>query len=98
MDVGEPEVATLETEGELLVVDAEQMKNRGVNVVHVCAVCRGIETQFVGFADDRARFRAATCEPHRERINVVIAARRVPVLTHRSAAEFAAPNHERVLE
>ena len=47
MDVGETEVAALETEGELFVIETEQVKNRRVQIVDVGAIAHGIETEFV---------------------------------------------------
>ena len=41
---------------------------------------------------------AAAGEPHRERVDVMVAAGGVAVLAHRRATEFAAPDDERVVE
>src|SRR4051812_17263045 len=41
VDVGEAEVAALEAEGELFVVEPEEMQHRGVDVVDVDAVLDG---------------------------------------------------------
>jgi hypothetical protein len=98
VDVGEAEVAALETKGELRVVHAEQVEHRRVDVVHVGAVGDGVETELVGFADNGAGFRAAAGEPHREGVDVMIATGGVAVFAHGSAAEFAAPDDERVFE
>ena len=57
MDVGEAEVAALEAEGQLLVVEAEQVQDRGVEVVDVDAVFDGAEAEFVGLAEDGAGLR-----------------------------------------
>ena len=63
MHVGEAEVAALETEGELLVVNAQQVKNGRMDVVHVCAIFRRIETELVSLADNSACLRSAAGEP-----------------------------------
>src|SRR5262245_654022 len=47
VDVGEAEVAALRAEGELGVVDAEQMEDGGVQVVDVNAVLDGVEAEVV---------------------------------------------------
>src|SRR5436309_2307868 len=62
------------------------------------AVDNGIETEFVGFAHGAAGFDAAASEPHGEGIDVVVAASGVAILAHRSAAKFAAPDDQGVLE
>ena len=50
-DVGQAEVAALEAEGELQVVEAEQVQDRGLQVVDVDAVFDGVEAELVGRAD-----------------------------------------------
>ena len=44
MNVSEPKVAALEAEGELFVIQPEQVKDRGVQVVDLRPVFHGIET------------------------------------------------------
>ena len=51
-DVGQPHVAALEQVGQLAVVQAEELEDRGVEVVDVHAVLDGAEAEFVGRADD----------------------------------------------
>jgi hypothetical protein len=53
VNIREPEVAPLETEGELFVVQPEQMKNRGVEIVDVRPVLHGSVPQLICLADDR---------------------------------------------
>src|SRR5437867_1917539 len=98
MHISKPEIAALEAEGQLLVIQTEQMENRCMQVVHMHAIFDRVKTKFVGLADDRARFYSATRQPHRECVNVVIAPGGVAVLAHRCAAKFTAPNHQRVLQ
>ena len=47
-DVGQTEVAALETVGQPFVVDAQQMQHRGVQVVDVHDVFDGVVAEFVG--------------------------------------------------
>ena len=98
VNVGKPEIAALKAERELLMVEAEQMKNRRVQVVNVRAVFHGIEPEFVGLADNRPGSHAAAGEPHGESVYVMIAAGRFAVFAHRRASEFAAPDHERIVQ
>ena len=53
--VGEAEVAALEAVGELLVVEAEQVQDGGVQVVDVDLALDDAEAEFVGRAVDVAR-------------------------------------------
>ena len=98
MHIRQAKIAALETERQFRVLQTEQMQNRRVDVVDVATVFHGAETEFVGLADDRARFHAAAREPHRERVNVMIAPGLFAHFAHRRATEFAAPDHERVFQ
>ena len=98
MHVGEAEVAALETEGELRVIEAEQVQDCRVQIVDVRAILDGVEAEFVRRADGLSAFYAAAGEPHRERVNVMVAPGEFAVFAHRRTSEFAAPHDERVLE
>ena len=98
MDIGQTEVAALETEGQLFVIEAEEVQNCRVDIVHVGAVGDGVEAEFVGLANHRAGLSAAAGEPHGEGVNVVVTAGGIAVLAHRGAAEFAAPDDKGVFE
>src|SRR5688572_9265215 len=73
------------------------MHDGGVEIVDMDLVLRGIKAEFVGFAHCHAGLNAATCEPHRETIWMMIAAI-AAALDHGGAAEFAAPNDQRFIE
>ena len=92
MDVGQPHVAAAEAVGQSLVVDAQQVKHRGVQVVDLDLVLDGVVAVIVGGAVDGAALDSAAGEPHGEAIGIVIAA--VGSLGHRRAAELAAPDHQ----
>jgi hypothetical protein len=97
VDVGEAEVAALGAEGELGVVEAEEVKDGGVEVVHVDGIFGDVEAEVVGGAVGEAFFDAAAGHPDGEGTVVVIAAV-VGALRHGGAAEFAAPDDESVFE
>ena len=97
MHVGQTEWPALEPVGQLGVIEAQQMQDRGVQVVHVHLVFRDIEAELVAFAERESRLDAAAGQPHREGIRVMVAAVGAP-LHHRRAAEFAAPDDERVVQ
>ncbi len=50
MDVGQAEVAALEPVGQLRVVDAEQVQDRGLEVVDVDRVLGDVVAEVVGLA------------------------------------------------
>ena len=102
LDIGQAEIAALETVGQFRVIESEQMQQRRVQIVHVDLVLHDVETEFVGFAESDARFDAAAGHPHRERLRMMIAAQFASgvriAFHHRRAAEFAAPDDQRVVE
>ena len=72
--IGQPVVAALEAERQSFVVEAQQVHDRGLQIVDVDFVLDDAEAQFVGLAVVQAGFHAAAGEPHREAIRIVIAA------------------------
>src|SRR4030095_1117303 len=98
-DVGQAEVAPGIAIGEPLVIEAEQMQDRGMKVVDVNPVLDGPEAEVVGRAVGQAPFHAAAGPPHRDAGRGVVAAstplRRVG---GGSAAELATPDDERLVE
>src|SRR5688500_1979912 len=88
IDVGQPEVAAGVAEGQPLVVEAQQVQDRGVQIVDVYLVLHGSEAEVVGSAVGHAAFHAAASQPHGETPVVVVAAG--SAFRGRSAAELAA--------
>ena len=98
LDAGQPLIEPLVAVGEALVVDAEQVQHRGVEVADVDRVLDDVVAEVVGLAVDRAALRAAAGHPHREAARVVVAAvvrLRQPALAVDRPAELAAPDDER---
>ena len=101
MDVRESVLAALKFEGESRVVDAEAVHDRGLEVVNVDGLIDDVETEIVGGAVGHAAFDAAAGHPDGEGFTVVVAAVFVAVglaLRVGRAAEFAAPDDERLIE
>ena len=88
-DVGEAEVAAGVAVGEAFVVEAEEGEDRGVEVVDVDFVFGGEPAVVVGRTVGGAGFHAATGEPYREAVGVVIASV-ASALRGGGASEFAA--------
>lgn len=95
--VREPVVPTLDTMGELGVIEAEQMKESGVEVVHMNGVGDHIEAKVIGGSMDVPCSDSPAGEPDGKRAVMVVAAILSP-LDHRGSPEFAPPHHERVIE
>jgi hypothetical protein len=74
VDVGQSKVASGVAEGELLVIESEQVEDRGMEVVDVDFVFDGLEAEFIRGAMDRAAFDTTARQPHAEAVMVVVAA------------------------
>src|SRR5437773_5396517 len=99
--VGQAETAPLIEVSEALVVDAEQVQKRGLEVVDVHGVFHDVVAKFAGLSVNQSRLAAAAGRPHREATGVVVAA----VIIGRKFAlrvigppELASPDDQRVLE
>ena len=82
--VGQAEVAAVVAVGQLLVVEAEQVQDRGVQVVDADAVDDRLVADLVGLAVVDAALDAAAGQPDGEGVRVVVAAG--AALLRRSAA------------
>ncbi len=102
VDVGEAEVAALEAVGEFLVVEAEEMKDRRLEIVDMDGVFGDVEPEVIGRADGLTGLDTATGHPHAEGLGVMIAATTAAEggtgFDHGCAPEFTAPDDEGVVE
>jgi hypothetical protein len=94
-DIRKAHVAALMPDGEPFVIDAKEMKHRGVKVVHVDGSFDDVVAEVVGGPVRDSGFDAAAGHPNRESAHVMIAA---IGLVHRCAAELTAPNDQRVFQ
>src|SRR5688500_6155660 len=76
--VRQPEIAALVAVSQTLVVDAEQMHQRCLQVVDVDAVLDDVVGEVVRLAVAEAAFHAAACQHVREAPGVMVAAPRRP--------------------
>ena len=101
MHVGQPKIAASVAVGEPLVVEAQQVQHRRVQIMHARRILHGLEAELVGGAVGYAAPDAAAGHPYAEAVVVVIAAKlrgAVAVQFHRGrAAEFTAPDDERII-
>src|SRR5438034_277146 len=97
----ETEVEALMAVGEALVVDAEQVQHRCLQVVNVDGVLRDVVAEIVGRAVGDAGFHTAPGHPYGEAARMMVAPGfdGVPLaLAGDTASEFASPDDERVVE
>ena len=102
VDIGEAVVAPLEFVGEPLVIDAQEMKQGGLEVVNVNGVFCDVKADVIGLAVSDAWFDSSARHPDRESVGVVVTAPSWAVLKvalkKRSTAELASPDDEGVIE
>ena len=89
-------VATAEAVGQALVIDAQEVKHRRVEVVDFDFVLDGVIAVVVGRAVDRPPFDPRAGQPHREPERIVVAP--VGPLGHRRPAELASPQDKRLVQ
>ena len=93
---GEPRVEALELEAELLVVDAHEVQDGGVQVADMAPVYDGFVAEFVGFTISSAAFDSGAGHEVGESFGIVIAS--IAALADRLAAELSAPDDEGFVE
>ena len=96
MNIRQSSIYAVMLENEFRMIDADQVKNRCVDVIIRRWVLDGSERPFVARSISRAAFNASAGEPVRERERIVITA--FSALAARHPAEFGRPNDDRVVE
>lgn len=101
VDVCQTEIASLMTECQAFVVDAEEMKTCCMKVVNVDFVFGNPETELISRPVGEATFHATTCHPDTKTFFVMVSAGSsflagpgAMFLNHRCTTEFAAPDHK----
>src|SRR5690348_11977021 len=101
MDVRETEIASLEAIGQTLVIDAQHVQDRRLQVEHRYRIGHHVVAEVVGLPENGSGLHAAAGHPHAEvawmMVAPVIDLRQLPLAEH-GPAELAAPDHERVVE
>ena len=96
MDVGEATVDAVVAVGEALVIDAEEMEHRRVDVIAVDGLFDGFVGPFVGGSVADTALEAAAGQPGGEPRGIVVSAE--AALTAGHAAELGGPLDDRVSE
>src|SRR5579883_1337842 len=96
LDVSQPHIASGVAVGQALVIETKQVEYGGVQIVYVHRMFDGLVAEFVGLTVGDSGLHAASGQPEGESVVVVVAA--IGVLAVRRAAEFPAPNHQRLVQ
>ena len=98
VDIGQAKIATLKAKRQLCVVQPQQMQHGCLQVMNVNLSFSDPEAKFVRFAVTETRFDATPGQPHRKRINVMIASGRRPLLAHRRSTKLASPDDQHIIK
>ena len=101
MHIRQSEMAALELEGKLGVIDAQAMKHRSVQVVNMHWVANDVVGVVVAFAVAHSWLESPPSNPHCEASRVVVASIVVlgqPALTIDCTSELATPNYEGIIQ
>lgn len=96
VNVSQAKIATGKAKRESLVVESQQMQDRGMQVVQMNFVLHRVIAVFVGGAVAKPSLYASAGEEHRVALRVMVSA--VAALGGRRASKFATPDNERVLK
>ena len=97
MHIRQPKITALEAKSQFFVIQTEQVKDRRVQIMDMDPVRNWIESEFIGFSYRLARLYAASCQPHRESVDMMVPACFFPRFAHGSSAKFTTPNDKRVV-
>ncbi len=101
VNIGQTKIAALIPVGQALVIDAEQMQYRRLQIVNVNGIRDDVVAELVGLAMRVSAFNPRTGQQISEATGMMIAAparARQLALRETGAAELAAPDDQRVLE
>ncbi len=102
MYIGQSVLATLKTVCQLLVIKAQQVHDRGLQVMDVDFIFSDLKAEFIRLAVVEAALHAATRHPHCEAIRIVIAAQYFAggraTFAKRRATKFAAADNQSVFQ
>ncbi len=94
VNVRQTAVNAIVAEGEPLMVDSQEVQNRGMQVVAVGFAFGSVEAELIALAVSGPGFDPRTDQPSDERTSVVVAAGRALRKGH--AAKFAGPYDQRI--
>ena len=101
-DIRQSEIPAGMAKRQSLMIQPQERKDRRLQVVNVDGVFDDMKSEIVGRAVNDARLDPAAGHPHRESLRMMVAAQAPPenrvAFDHRRAAEFAAPNDQRLIQ
>ena len=96
VNVSESEIAASVAVRQIQMIDPQQMKNRGMQVVNMNPVFYAVVSVVVRVAVCETAFCATARHPHTESLRVVVAT--VAALDNRSSSEFSTPDNKGIFQ
>jgi len=95
--IGKSEITPLKTVSQPLMVEAQKSQYRSVQIMDMHLVHRSVEAEVVRLPQSHAGTNPAAGHPHGETIRMMVTTV-ISALNHRRPAEFAAPDHQSVVQ
>src|SRR5690606_24161039 len=99
--VGQPEIPSLKFVSEPLVIKAQLVQYRSVQIMDVNPVAYSIVPYFVGFTVTHPSFDSSSRHPHGKRFQVMIPSIKThagPGLHHRGSSKFTSPHDQGLIQ
>jgi hypothetical protein len=105
MNIGEPKIPAGVPEREFFMIEAKEMQNRSMQVVHMDLIFRGSKAELVGCAVHKAALHTAAGHPHGKAVVVMVPSVDLTGIRTRrrqfygwSAAKLTPPNYQGVFQ
>jgi hypothetical protein len=92
-DIGEAKTPAVVHVSKERVIDSDNVQDGGVQIVYIDSIDDGSKTDFIGLTEADAALHAATSQPKRAGMGIVISSWLGACLGNWQSAELAAPNH-----
>ena len=95
VDIGQSEISSGVTVGQLLVIHPQQCQQRGMEVVHMNLLIHTVKTVVVGHTVTEAGLHGSSGQPHGEGMRVMVTT--IVSLKGRRTSEFSTPHDQRLV-
>ena len=96
-NIGQPEVASLETIDQFRMIKPQQMENGRMKIMNMDFIPRCVESKIIRLSQGDTRLDPSACQPNGEAIGMMIPAIIAP-LNHGCATELAPPDNQCILQ
>ena len=98
MHIGKAKIPTLKTKGQSLVVQSQQMQDRGVKIMDMNLVLDNMKAKIIGLSERDSRLDTAARQANGKCVWMMIAPVAMVTIDHRCPAKFTTPDNQGVIE